>query len=123
MTTRENVVIDASSEIKRQLSENDKKLERVKEAYRNGIDTLDEYKANKKLIESERLLLLSRLDKCSDKPHQMTKEELLIKAHSTIAILKSDDFDVQQKADSLRDIVDKVIYSKESNTMDFYFFN
>ena len=123
MTTRENVVIDASSEIKRQLSENDKKLERVKEAYRNGIDTLDEYKANKKLIESERLLLLSRLDKCSDKPHQMTKEELLIKAHSTIAILKSDDFDVQQQADSLRDIVDKVIYSKESNTMDFYFFN
>ena len=120
-TERENVVIDVSFEIKRQLSENDKKLERVKEAYRNGIDTLDEYKANKQLIENERLLLLSRLDKCSSKPRELTKDELLLRARSTIAILRSDECDVQQKADALRAMVDKVVYSKESGIMDFYF--
>ena len=122
-TERENVVIDVSFEIKRQLSENDKKLERVKEAYRNGIDTLDEYKANKQLIENERLLLLSRLDKCSSKPRELTKDELLLRARSTIAILQSDECDVQQKADALRAMVDKVVYSKESGIMDFYFLN
>lgn len=120
---RENVVIDASFEIKRQLADIDKKLERVKEAYRNGIDTLDEYKSNKQLIENERMLLKSRLDRCSDKPHELTKEELLERARSTVAILQSDDCDVQQKADALRSMVDKVVYSKEADTMDFYFLN
>lgn len=64
---------------------------------------------------------MSRLDKCSSKPRELTKDELLLRARSTIAILQSDECDVQQKADALRAMVDKVVYSKESGIMDFIF--
>lgn len=118
---KKSVVVDASFELRRQLADVDKKLERVKEAYRNGIDTLEEYKTNKQLIENERAMLQSRLDKCLDNPQELSESELIQRARSTISILQSDEYDVQQKADALRSVLDKVVYSKEANTMDFYF--
>lgn len=120
-TVKKSVVVDASFELRRQLADVDKKLDRVKEAYRNGIDTLEEYKVNKQLIENERVMLQSRLNKCSDNPQELSESELIQRARSTISILQSDEYDVQQKADALRSVLDKVVYSKEANTMDFYF--
>ena len=44
------------------LNEIEKKEERIKRAYRDGIDTLEEYKENKSIIQTEKEMLLKKIE-------------------------------------------------------------
>ena len=52
---------DLSDILLDQLKRIDEKLDRIKEAYRNGVDTLEEYKENKALVQNEKQLLEKQL--------------------------------------------------------------
>lgn len=98
---------------------------RIKEAYRNGIDTLEEYKQNKDLIQKERESLEAQIAACA--PARSDSMEDLSSAmaeriHGIADILESDAFDVQQKNTALKSIVSHIVYRKEDDIADIYYY-
>lgn len=95
-----------------------KKLERVKSAYENGIDTLEEYKANKTKIQQT----IKKLQAESPQPKEtFNKKAYAKKVSSVLDILKSD---VSEKAknEALRTIVDHIILHRPDTSIDIVFY-
>jgi hypothetical protein len=91
------------------------KLRRVKEAYINGIDTLEEYKENKSRLEAE----ISKLEEAyynePAAPEPVTQERI----KDVYEFIEASD-SMLDRATALRDIVDHIVYDKASDTMEFF---
>lgn len=100
-----------------------KKEDRIKEAYRNGVDTLDEYKANKAILMRERISLTKEIENLPKKPPRETesaeKSKVIQSVVDVLTILKSPDYDYVKKGNALRSICRKIIFDKEKNHMEF----
>lgn len=108
----------------KQLERIGQKEARIKEAYRNGIDTLEEYKENKELLSKEKSdimteieLLAIREDNVKDIPNQM--HERLQKAYNIIA---SNEFTDQQKNEAVRSVVEKIIWHKDNQLAEVFYY-
>lgn len=101
------------------------KEQRVKEAYRNGIDTLEEYKQNKELIQKERDALEAQLAACTSAKSE-TDDSInaaMIKRICGISdILQSDAFSDQQKNSALRSVVSRIIYQRATDIVDIFYY-
>lgn len=100
------------------------KEDRIKASYREGIDTLEEYRDNKKLIQKERediLQQLSELSQDSSITSQNAREAILKKVHNIYAIISSDQYTNAQKNTALRQIIDKIIYDRQTDTLKFFY--
>ena len=95
-----------------------KKLERVKSAYENGIDTLEEYKANKTKIQQTIKKLQAE---CPQPKEKLDKKAYAKKVSSVLDILKSD---VSEKAknEALRTIIDHIILHRPDTSIDIVFY-
>ena len=101
------------------------KEERIKASYREGIDTLEEYKANKAIIQKERESLeqqLKELKKAAHKPDQDPADAMLQKVRSVYDILISNNYTYVQKNEALKQIIDKIIYDRKNDSLKIYFF-
>lgn len=104
----------------------DIKERRAKDAYMAGIDSIEEYKQNKQLIQQERETLeasrsqLISVSVSDDSPPDMA--HMLNNIRNVADILKSEDFTVLQKNTALRSIVDRIVYNRENNHIDIYYY-
>ena len=101
------------------------KEERIKASYREGIDTLEEYKRNKEIIQKERDSLeqqLKELEENSPKSKHPKKAEMLSKVQNVYDILVSTNYTYVQKNEALKRIVDKIIYDKDTDTLKIYYY-
>ena len=101
------------------------KEERVKASYREGIDTLEEYKENKSIIQKERDRLEQQLKELEDhrpKEDSNPAADMLLKVQGVYDILVSDSYTCSQKNEALKQIIDKVVYDKENDTLKIYYF-
>lgn len=118
-------IVDERSILMEQLQSLSGKEERVKASYREGIDTLEEYKENKSLIQKERDRLEQQLKELEDhrpKEDSNPAAAMLLKVQGVYDILVSDSYTCAQKNEALKQIIDKVIYDKESDTLKIYYF-
>ena len=118
-----------ASIIGKQLERERQKLTRAKEAYLNGIDTAEEYKANKRSIQDE-------IDRLSD---ELEKQQNAVKTdenglaapelydvyrkrcESAIAAIESKTMTEAEKNSTLKGIIRKAVFDKESrNVLIFY---
>jgi DNA invertase Pin-like site-specific DNA recombinase len=109
------------------LKSNLKKLElkekRIKDAYINGIDTMEEYKANKERLEVERLELENRISNSkSIKKTKMLKDIMLDRMISVYSILTSD-ADKSTKNAAIKSIAKKIVYDKKNENIDMYLYH
>lgn len=98
---------------------------RIKEAYRNGIDTLEEYKQNKELLMKERAALEADLAACCRLAEKKTGDlgaEMSSRICGIYDILTSDNFGTAQKSEAIKSIVSKIIYHKDTSTADIYYY-
>lgn len=99
---------------------------RIKASYREGIDTLEEYKENKKLIQSERERLEAQLLEL--KSQASSSEQLDIasalrkKIRGAIDILESPNYTTTQKSEILKQFVDRIVYNRHEDTLKIYYF-
>lgn len=117
--------IDEKSIIKEQLKKLNAKEERVKTSYREGIDTLNEYKNNKMILQKERETLqeqLRDLDTQTQETAHNPEKDTLYEVRSVYDILISNSYSYAQKNEALRQIIDKIIYNKEENSLKIYYF-
>lgn len=116
---------DERKAITEQLESLTGKEERIKASYREGIDTLEEYKANKAIIQKERESLeqqLKELKKAAHKPDQDPVDAMLQKVRSVYDILISNNYTYVQKNEALKQIIDKIIYDRKNDSLKIYFF-
>ena len=116
---------DERKAITEQLESLTGKEERIKASYREGIDTLEEYKANKAIIQKERESLeqqLKELKKAAHKSDQDPADAMLQKVRSVYDILISNNYTYIQKNEALKQIIDKLIYDRKNDSLKIYFF-
>lgn len=92
-----------------------KKINRAKDAYINGIDTIDEYKENKIRLESE---LHSLETTYSQKP--IAKSVVTTEKIRNVYQFISTSNNMPDKAAALREIVNYIVYDKKTDSMKFY---
>lgn len=97
-----------------------KKLSRIREAYTAGIDTLEEYKENKRAIQA-------RIDEltASAPPAPLTdeqiKETISGRISSGLELLESDETSETLKNITLRSIVERIIYIKPKGIIEIFY--
>ena len=111
----------AIEQLQRELSRLDSRESRVRDAYESGIDTLEEYKANKDRLISNRLQLENELENLlqMQKEKELNKEDVLQEIKSVNDILKNPDVGYEEKGNLIRTILDQIVYDKKSGKMYF----
>lgn len=96
------------------------KEDRIRDAYECGIDTLEEYKANKaRLIDSRQRLEneLENLQRAEEKP--INREDVLKEIKSVNDVLKDPSVGYEEKGNLIRTVVEQIVYDKEAGKMYF----
>ena len=111
----------AIEQLQRELAKLSTRESRIHDAYESGIDTLEEYKANKDRLISNRLQLENELENLlqMQKEKELNKEEVLQEIKSVNDILKNPDVGYDEKGNLIRTILDQIVYDKESGKMYF----
>ena len=103
--------------LKEQLKSLDLKEARIKEAYRNGIDTLEEYRDNKLILQKERDGILKILNSVTVKPKKVSVPEFQKKLQDLYDIILDDSFTIEQKNMAAASVIAKVIFDKPNNSL------
>lgn len=117
--------VDECSVIRKRIEELIPKEERIKASYREGIDTLDEYKENKRLIQEERERLETQLNELLNSTSEQSTDHstlMLQRVQTTYEIIKSDKYTTVQKSEALKQVVDKIVYNRKEDTLKISYF-
>lgn len=101
------------------------KEKRIREAYIDGIDTKEEYRENKELLQKEKQQLedlISREEKkiYGGKVIQSPAEYIQV-ITDLVELLRSPDADTLKKHRALEDVLEKMEYIKDTDTFTFYY--
>lgn len=97
-----------------------KKEERIKRAYIDGIDSLEEYKSNKTMLEKQRNEIMKQMSQ-NKKEQPKENESILENIKSVIDILESDS-DTARRGEAIRSICRQIEYDKENDSLSFDLF-
>lgn len=103
----------------------EKKEERIRQAYRDGIDTIEEYRDNKAILFKERAEIESRLAELTPAPAPSetdTRELMRNRLKNVYEILSSEDVSTVTKSNALKSIVDKIVYDSEKKELSIYLY-
>lgn len=99
----------------RKLEEREK---RIKAAYIDGIDSLDEYKYNKRTLEKQRAELEKQL---SDPVPSPNNKPLALAVENGIELFNNfEELDTEHKAEVIRTFFNQIVYHRDTDTMEFY---
>ncbi|GHV43688.1 hypothetical protein FACS189490_13910 [Clostridia bacterium] len=98
------------------------KLERLQEAYLNGIDTIEEYRERKRKFQEDETALLAQIAEYSENSITMEKiDKLKSNIKDTLPLLLSDGYTLEQKSFAIRTIVDKIVVDKYIDEYVFFY--
>lgn len=114
--TTDKPIVDT---LARQIQREQMKLERVKEAYAAGIDTLEEYKASKAKILAEIEHL--KIKQVMEKPKSVNIEMIKAKRQQFFEYLKNPEVSQETLNVALKEFIDHVVYDKASETIAIFY--
>lgn len=95
------------------------KERRIKETYINGIDTIEEYKENKKFLQSQKEMLNKQLEKLKNKKEIKNKEEIIKEQLQTVYnVLIDDKIDIQRKYEVSHMIIDRIDFLRDNGLLE-----
>jgi DNA invertase Pin-like site-specific DNA recombinase len=110
---------DAASRLPAIIEREERKLERIREAFEAGIDTLEEYRENKQRI-TERIAVL-RQTLAEEQPPQIDTAAFIGKVRSGLRILEDAGASEIIKNDVLHTFVEKIIFMKPSGRIEIVY--
>lgn len=119
-TTGKSDTTNDTELIKAQLKKIEDKERRIKLAYRDGIDTLEEYKENKQLLANEKRDFEIALTNVKSEPDN--KAEMKREIKNVYEIIVDETQDIHIRANALRSVVDKIVYDKPNDELHIYFY-
>lgn len=96
-----------------------RRLERIREAYINEVDTLEQYKENKAKIEAKIDSLMSAKDRVETP--KFDASNLAKKVENVYEFLLNPTISAKAKNEMLHTIIDKIIYDKKGSHLAIYF--
>lgn len=110
-----------ASDYSKLIAQEEKKLERIKEAYEKGIDTIEEYKQNKLRITDN----IKKLKELSS-PAPETTDEIDIASYTkklsdVLNIIKNPNSEEAVKNQALRSVVSEIVFNKKENRLDIHY--
>jgi DNA invertase Pin-like site-specific DNA recombinase len=108
--------------LEQQLNKLNTKEERIKAAYINGIDTMEEYKKNKDLITSERRFIEKQISDLRVDLGHNHKPEMLRRVKELYKILNDETIDKTAKNRALAAVVERITYNKRELKVKVYFY-
>ena len=97
----------------------ERRLERAKEAYLAEIDSIEQYKQNKKEITDRMEDLKARRDKDAQK--EINVDEFTKKVLGVVEFIEREDVTTAAKNEALHTIIEKVVYEKAKGNLAIYF--
>lgn len=123
---QETAIKTEESLIQESLDRLSMKEQRVREAYESGIDTLEEYKANKLRLQAERRELTNTMDqlkKRSQLPDQrLDQKEVVNRIKNVYDLLIDENTDCATKGNALRSVVKYIEYDRKNDRMDVRYY-
>ena len=107
--------------IKNMIAKEQRKLERIREAYEAGVDTLEEYRQNKAKI-TDRIEELQK--ELYNSPTMSEQERVAVvkgKINASLAILTNPDLSETVKNEALLSFVDKIMFVKPQNVIEIHY--
>lgn len=110
-----------SNNIETLLKKEHSKLQKIKDAYQSGIDTLEEYKDNKARIMETISALQKEIEK--EQPQKsFSPKKYANKVMNVIKLIEAPDVTPQAKNEALRSIISKIVFNKANSSLDIYFY-
>ena len=107
--------------IKHQLEQLEEKENRIKQAYIDGIDSLDEYKTNKQIIQNEKILLTNKLESVEKPNNKNHKKEIIENGKKVYEILSNSSISLKEKNEIAHILINKIEYDNTTNTLEVYY--
>lgn len=102
-----------------QLEKSKERQSRIKEAYINGIDTLEEYKINKQELLEQEKFLKNKLSELESKKNMKSENDIIRENLKTVyEILIDDKIDMQKKYEISHLLIERIEFSKASRRLD-----
>ncbi|MCI8889371.1 MAG: recombinase family protein [Hungatella sp.] len=99
---------------------------RIRDAYENGIDSLDEYRVSKERLKTERTALDQELanlfSQDPEVPLSVQKSTIMESIRSAYNLISNPDVSYEIKGAALRRIVKKIIYYRSENRLEFHYY-
>lgn len=105
--------------LKKQLEKINDKEYRIKEAYRNGIDTLEEYKYNKIEVQKEKETILANIEKISNT--DIKKEDTIKYTKTLYELLNDKKVSIDDKYNAIHLLIDKMIFDRDNKTLEIFY--
>ena len=105
--------------LERQINGFENKFVRIKTAYQDGIDTLEEYKETKTYLETEREKLIRKLNDLKTALLTVPVDEKTIdkRIEDVYTLLIDETIDIDLKYNASHFLIDKVVFDKPSKTL------
>lgn len=108
------------------LSELDKisnREKRIRIAYENEVDTLEEYKRNKERLRKDREDILMQLENLNkNNEDAKTKSDVLKNVQTVYDVIKNDAIDYDTKGIFMRSLVEDIVYDKKNGKLVFHLY-
>lgn len=101
-----------------QLQKLELKEKRIKDAYLDGVDTLEEYKENKRLLEAERRTLEEHLNIPPEEPKQIN---IPGRIRGVYDIISSEKYTTEEKHAAITSVVSKIVFDRENKEISIYY--
>lgn len=98
--------------------------QRIRSAYENGVDTLEEYSQNKARLKKAREELEMKLADIQIQPPRdvPSRQDVLSKVQTVYDIIRNPDVDSPTKGTLMRSLVEDIVYDKENGKMIFHLY-
>lgn len=106
-----------------ELKRMNERIKRIKAAYMDGIDTLEEYKQNKESLENRVAKLQHKIHSITDitLSNEQIKDKFLHNVQTALDVINSD-AEYPRKAEAIRSIVKTITFYKKTKTLVFHYF-
>ena len=113
------VQADTSSILQAQIEREKSKLERIREAYEAGIDTLEEYRRNKEKLTANIEKFTLQLPQLPDV--RASRKAFADKVRSLLPSLLSDATPPSEKNRLLRSFIEKIVFDRQADSIEIYY--
>lgn len=97
---------------------------RIRAAYQSGIDTLEEYRENKKMLDRERYLLEEALHSLTSTANEENRplpgQNTCRSIHDLLQVIRDDSADHVIKGKMMRNVIDHIVFDRKNTSLDVF---
>ena len=99
-----------------------KRIERLRDAYLSGADTVEEYRTAKQVLQEQIFSLDDQIAAFEEKSRRLgTPDKLKTAIYSVLEVLASDSATIEQKYTAVHSIIDHAVWNKAENTLQIHY--